>query len=138
MVVASTAKPVQREERLPSMMMTMKEREDRTLSPSVDTTLRHLETTLKEHRVLFATGQLRPRTISSTMIDLSSIQRMMNAFGCNSNGVEERNRGNQHPSKAAHLNQTRHVLPSSRAHNRTPHAHACDALVATNNPAKHY
>ncbi|EGD82286.1 serine/threonine protein kinase [Salpingoeca rosetta] len=54
---------------------------DRTLSPSVDTTLRHLETTLKEHRVPFATGQLRPRTTSSTTIDLSSIQRMMNAFG---------------------------------------------------------
>ncbi|EGD81990.1 TKL protein kinase [Salpingoeca rosetta] len=50
------------------------------LSPSVDTTLKQLETTLKEHRVLFATGQLRPRSTPSTTIDLSSIQRMMNAF----------------------------------------------------------
>ncbi|EGD82035.1 TKL protein kinase [Salpingoeca rosetta] len=31
---------------------------DRTLSPSVDTTLKHLETTLNEHRVPFATGHL--------------------------------------------------------------------------------
>ncbi|EGD81110.1 hypothetical protein PTSG_11147 [Salpingoeca rosetta] len=34
---------------------------DRTLSPSVDTTLKQLDTTLKEHRVPFTTGQLRPR-----------------------------------------------------------------------------